>query len=425
MEELLHYVWKHKLFPLKELKTTEGYPVEVIDPGLSNPHAGPDFFNAKVNIDGVLWVGNVEIHVCASDWMRHHHDTNPVYDSVILHVASDVDTVVRRTDGTLVPQLELHCPPHLQKNYEELLRADRYPACFRLIPKLSRLVVHGWLSSLQLERLAAKTARIEALLDDYGQDWEQAFFVSLARSFGFGVNSDIFERWAKTVPLSAVNKHRDNLFQVEAFFFGQAGLLHELPADDYLARLQKEYDYLRHKFGMAFSLEGHWHLLRMRPGNFPHIRIAQLACLYHRSAGLFSQLMEAETLKQLRDALSGGTSEYWVTHYSFGEISDPRPKSLSRTSVDLLIINTVVPFLYAYGKRRGTEQLCMRAGQLLEELKPENNYITRMWSECGLRAAHAGDSQALIQLKKNYCDAKKCLFCRIGYEYFKADSATY
>ena len=425
MEELLHYVWKHKLFPLKELKTTEGSPVEVIDPGLHNHNAGPDFFNAKVRIGGVLWVGNVEIHRCASDWKRHHHDTDTAYDSVVLHVASDIDTSVFRTDGTAIPQLELHYPPYLQKNYEELLRADRYPACYRLIPKLPKFLLHSWLSSLQLERLAAKTAQIECLLADYGQDWEQAFFISLARSFGFGVNSDIFERWARTVPLAAVNKHRDCLFQIEAFFFGQAGLLDEAPADDYVRRLQKEYDYLCHKFGMKRSLEGHWSFLRMRPGNFPHIRIAQLACLYHRSQGLLSRLMEAGTLQQLREALTGGTSPYWLTHYSFGGVSEARPKSLRRTSADLLVINTVVPFLYAYGKRRGDERLCLRAGNLLEELKPENNYITRMWGECGLQAAHAGDSQALIQLKKNYCDTRKCLFCRIGYEYFKADSATY
>ena len=217
----------------------------------------------------------------------------------------------------------------------------------------------------------------------------------------------------------AANKHRDNLFQIEAIFFGQAGLLQELPSDDYSAQLTREYAYLAHKFELQPSEHLRWKMLRMRPGNFPHVRIAQLANLYHRSQGMLSQLLLASTVKELRDLLRGGTSLYWLTHYVFGEPSPARPKTLSDASIDLLIINTVIPFLYAYGKHKGEERLTERAGNLLEQLKPENNYIIRLWKECGLQAAHAGDSQALIQLKKNYCDTKKCLFCRIGYEYFK------
>lgn len=256
-------------------------------------------------------------------------------------------------------------------------------------------------------------------MHEYNQDWEYAFFITLARNFGFGVNSDTFELWAKSVPLAAVNKHRDNLFQIEAFFFGQAGLLQELPVDAYTENMIKEYNYLKQKFGLQPSSDCRWRFLRLRPGNFPHIRIAQLACLYHRSQGLFSQLMEAESVNELRNLLKGGTSEYWLTHYTFGIPSPSHPKTISQSSTDLLIINTVIPFLYAYGKHKSNDALCLRATKLLEELKPENNYIIRMWKECGLEASHAGDSQALIQLKKNYCDLKKCLYCRIGYEYFK------
>ena len=419
MEQLLHYVWKHKLFGLQRLQTTAGYSVEVIDPGLANMHAGPDFFNAKIKINNVLWVGNVEIHDRASDWFRHNHHTDTAYDSVVLHVVQVSDVTVQRSDGEEIPQMELHCPDYLQTNYEELLREDKYPACFRVIPQLPSLMKHSWLSALQTERFEAKTQQIEERLEVYSNDWEAAFFITLARNFGFGVNSDTFELWAKSVPLAAVNKHRDNLFQIEAFFFGQAGLLQELPIDDYTEKMIKEYAYLKHKFQLTLSEELRWRFLRLRPGNFPHVRIAQLACLYHRAQGLFSQLMETQTLAQLRDLLKGGTSEYWLTHYSFGETSPSHPKTLSRSSIDLLIINTVVPFLYAYGKRKQDERLCLRATSLLEELKPENNYIIRMWKECGLEAAHAGDSQALIQLKKNYCDSKKCLYCRFGYEYFK------
>ena len=419
MEQLLHYVWKHKLFPLKPLRTTDGQTLEIIDPGLPNPNAGADFFNAKIKLNGIVWVGNIEIHERASDWKRHHHDQNTAYDSVILHVTSNIDTDIYRTNGERIPQLELHCPPHLLENYNELLRTSHYPACHPVIPSLSRFMVHSFLSSLQTERFEQKAGQIEQRLQQYGNDWEQAFFITLARNFGFGVNNDAFELWAQSIPLQAVNKHRDNLFQIEAFFFGQAGLLEELPTDEYTRKLIEEYQYLSHKFGLKPSAGCRWKLLRMRPGNFPHVRIAQLACLYHRSQGLFSRLMERKTLKELRDELKGGTSLYWLTHYVFGEPSPSRPKTLSQSSVDLLIINTVIPFLYAYGKYRGDDGLYNRATALLEELKPENNYIIRLWKECGLEAAHAGDSQALIQLKKNYCDPKKCLYCRIGYEYFK------
>lgn len=419
MEQLLHYVWKHKLFALQPLQTTDGQTVEIIDVGLPNIHAGPDFFNAKIKLNGVLWVGNVEIHLQASDWFAHRHHLDPAYDSVILHVASRMDASPVRTNGEPIPQMELHCPPALLAHYEQLLQEDRYPACHELIPSLSAFFLHSWLSALQVERFESKTEQIHQRLKACNSDWENAFFITLARNFGFGVNSDTFELWAKTVPLTAVNKHRDSLFQVEALFFGQAGLLQELPIDTYTEALIKEYAYLSHKFGLTPSADCHWRFLRLRPGNFPHIRIAQLACLYHRSQGLLSQLMETDNLKQVRELLRGGTSEYWLTHYTFGEISPAHPKTLSNNSIDLLIINTVVPFLYAYGKHKANEALCQRANRFLEELKPENNYIIRTWQECGLKANHAGDSQALIQLKKNYCDPKKCLYCRIGYEYMK------
>lgn len=306
MEHLLQFVWKHKLFPLTPLHTTQGQTVEVIDPGLPNPDAGPDFFNAKIKIDGILWVGNVEIHVHASDWKRHHHHQDRAYDSVILHVASDIDAETFRTDGTPIPQMELHYPPYLLDNYRELIETSHYPACYRLIPRLPKLLLHSWLSSLQTERFEQKTQRIQAQLTQSKGDWEQAFFLTLARNFGFGTNSDAFEQWAQTIPLQAVNKHRDNLFQIEAIFFGQAGLLQELPSDDYSAQLTKEYAYLAHKFELQPSEHLRWKMLRMRPGNFPHVRIAQLANLYHRSQGMLSQLLLASTVKELRDLLRGG-----------------------------------------------------------------------------------------------------------------------
>ena len=226
MEQLLHYVWKHKLFALKPQQTTDGKAVEIIDPGLQNIHAGPDFFNAKIKIGGVLWVGNVEIHQQASDWFKHNHHQDPAYDSVILHVASQIDAAPARTNGEPIPQMELSYPSYLASNYERLLREDRYPACHELIPQLSPFFLHSWLSSLQIERFEAKAGQILQRLEACNRDWENAFFITLARNFGFGVNADTFELWAKSVPLGAVNKHRDNLFQIETIFFGQAGLLY-------------------------------------------------------------------------------------------------------------------------------------------------------------------------------------------------------
>lgn len=419
MEQLLHYVWKHKIFPLKELKTTTGQQVEIIDTGLANTNAGPDFFNAKIKLNGVLWVGNIEIHQVSSDWFKHGHHTDVSYDSVILHIASEIDTEIKRSNGESIPQMQLSCPESVCMNYKELLKTDSYPPCYRIIPSLSSFTLHSWMSSLQIERFEQKAALLTERLKRCQDNWEDAFFVTLARNFGFGLNGDAFEAWANHIPLRAVDKHRNDLFQIEAIFFGQAGLLEEATGDDYYLRLQKEYAYLQHKFELVPMDASQWRFLRLRPNNFPHIRIAQLACLYHRAYGLLSRLMETETLQGVREILKGGTSTYWLTHYTFDGLSPSRPKTLSNSSLDLLVINTVVTFLYTYGVHKGNEILCTRAGRFLEELKAENNYITRIWDHCGMKAANAADSQALIQLKKEYCDKKKCLYCRIGYEYLK------
>ena len=419
MEQLLHYVWKHKIFPLKELKTTTGQQVEVIDTGLANTDAGPDFFNAKLKLDGVLWIGNIEIHERSSDWFKHGHHADTGYNSVILHIASEIDTEISRSNGERIPQIQLICPEAVRTNYKELLETDSYPPCYRIIPSLPPFTAHSWMTALQMERFEQKATLLNERLKRCQGNWEDAFFITLARNFGFGLNGDAFETWAHQLPFRAVDKHRNDLFQIEAIFFGQAGILEDSDGDGYYLRLKKEYTYLQHKFGLIPMDASLWRFLRLRPANFPHIRIAQLACLYHRAYGLLSRIMETETLQGVRDILKGGTSEYWLTHYTFGGSSPSRPKTLSNTSLDLLIINTVVTFLYAYGLHKGNRVLCARAGSFLEELKAENNYITRMWEQCGMKASNAADSQALIQLKKEYCDKKKCLYCRIGYEYLK------
>lgn len=429
MEQLLHYVWKHKLFPLRELRTSDGMTVEVIDPGLQNRDAGPDFFNAKVRIGGTLWVGNVEIHRKASDWYLHGHDRDSRYDSVILHVAEVIDAEVRNAGGRPVTQLRLEIPTSVSTHYEQLLATDGYPPCHEVVPGLSRLTVHAWMAALQTERLEQKTAAIRQRVEQCGGAWEDAYFMTLARNYGFGINGDVFEQWAQHVPLSAVGHHRDDLFQVEAVFMGQAGLLEmeavpdyfrqEALREGYFTKLRSEYEYLSRKFAltpMDFRL---WRFLRLRPQNFPHIRISQLATLYHQQKTGLSQLVACETVEQLKELLSSNVTPYWETHYTFGSTSSKSEKRLSYGSLNLLMINTAIPMLFAYGRHRSEEALCERAFNLLEQLPPENNHIIRMWQQVGLVVQNAGDTQALIQLKKEYCDRKDCLRCRIGYEYLK------
>lgn len=433
MEQLIHYVWKHKLFPLTELKTTDGQEVEVIDAGLHNHNAGPDFFNAKVKIGGTLWVGNVEIHDRASDWFLHRHDRDPNYNNVILHVAESIDVDVKTREGDYPPQMRLQVPTDVREHYEELLTTDEYPACYRIIPSLSKLMVHSWMSALQTERLEQKTEAIAQRVKDCDGSWEAAYFVTLARNYGFGINGDAFETWAKQIPLQSIAHHRDNLMQIEAFFLGQAGLLETaaIPEryqqqalnDRYFTELKSEYQYLAHKFGLQAMDANQWRFLRLRPQNFPHIRIAQLAHLYYEQRVGLSQLLECESVKQVRELLATQVTRYWETHYLFGEESAKSEKKLSAASLNLLIINTVAPILFAYGKHKNAEKYCEHAFDFLEALKAEDNHIVRMWKEVGLMVETAGDSQALIQLKKAYCDRKDCLRCRIGYEYLKGNSS--
>lgn len=428
MEQLLHYCWKHKLFPLRELSTTDGQPVEVIDPGLHNMNAGPDFFNAKVKIGGTLWVGNIEIHDKASDWYLHGHDHDTHYDNVVLHVAGIINAEVKTSGGQTLPQMQLDVPQTVSEHYQELLTTDQYPPCYKIIPDLTRLMIHSWMSALQTERLEQKTEAIKHRVEQCGS-WEAGYFVTLARNYGFGINGDAFETWAKNIPLHDVDHHRDDIFQIEAIFMGQAGLL-QLDAvperyqkdalnEGYFSKLSNEYAYLAHKFSLTPMDVKLWRFLRLRPQNFPHIRISQLANLYYSHKANLSQLMECTTIKEMQQALATSVTPYWETHYTFGSASEKNEKHLSPFSLNLLMINTAIPMLFAYGRHKSSDELCDRAFDFLEQLKAENNHIVRMWRECGMTVETAGDSQALIQLKKEYCDRKDCLRCRIGYEYLK------
>lgn len=431
MEMLLHYIWKHRIYPLRDMFTTDGDLVEIIDPGLHNTNAGPDFFNAKIKIGGMLWVGNVEIHDRASDWIMHGHDQDEAYDNIILHVVGINDMTVKNSKGKTIRQMQMDVPDNIRKNYSKLLIDDRYPPCHSIIPQLSRLSLHSWMSYLQTERLEQKTEAILCKVKQRNGSWEDAYFMTLARNFGFGVNSDAFEEWANILSLNSVAHHRDDIFQIEAIFLGQAGLLDintvpgkhhdEAETDNYYVKLKNEYNYLSRKFNLKTIDPLKWKFLRLRPQNFPNIRISQLANLYYNRRANFSSIVECKTVDELREIFSTHVTPYWETHYSFGSSSKKSEKHLSRQSKDVIVLNTVVPILFAYGKYKNEEDMCDRAFRLLEELKAEENSITRMWQDCGLELESAADSQAIIQLKKEYCDRKECLRCRIGYEYIKSN----
>lgn len=432
MEKLLHYIWNYRLFPLKPLLTTDLQEIEVIDTGLINRNAGPDFFNAKIKIDGMLWVGNIEIHQHSSDWYRHGHHEDEHYNNVVLHIAETVDMPIQTSDHKTIPQIELKVPEHIRHNYEELCLTIDYPRCYRIIPSLDTFTVHSWMNALLYERLEQRAKRICQRVEQLNGDWEKAYFITLARNFGFGINGDAFEEWAGRIPLSATAKHRDNLFQIEAIFMGQAGLLdlnvipskyrQEAEEDGYFNQLNKEYTYLAHKFSLTPMDPSAWKFLRLRPQNFPYVRLSQLTQLYYSQNAGLSVLLEAETVADLYRILGTHTTEYWESHYTFGCPCSKHTKNLTNKSLSLLIINTVVPTLYAYGKTHHNELYCERAQQFLDPIKAEDNYITRQWAACGIKVSSACDSQALIQLKKEYCDRKYCLHCRFGYEFMKRKS---
>ena len=426
MEYMLHYAWQHRIFPLGQLHTVDGKEIDVIGVGRHNSDAGPDFIGAQLKIDGLLWVGNVEIHLKSSDWYHHHHDTDVAYDNVILHVVSVIDCDVRTSKGQLVLQMQLDIPDYVTNNFEELLTSDRHPRCRNYLNAMPRLTITAWLSALYVERLEQRTEQLMERRKQCNLDWEHTAFVTIARNFGFGKNGDAFEQWAKTVSMSAMNKHRDDLFQIEAIFFGQAGFLDDefqqrrAPLSDYYYKLKAEYAYLRKKFDLQSINPSQWKFLRMRPQGFPYMRIAQLAKLYHTSQLNLSRLISAQTVEDIRELLDVQVSDYWQSHYSFSKVEvQAGNRSLSKATKDLIIINSVVPLLFAYGRYKADEGMCQKAIELLEQLKPERNSIIDTWCEAGVECRSAAESQAILQLTTRYCDAKDCLRCRLGYEYIR------
>lgn len=415
-ESILHYIWQQKLFKAHGLRTTDGEELEIIDVGRLNVDAGPDFFNAKVKIGDTVWAGNIEIHLRSSDWKKHQHQHDKNYNTVILHVVKTADEIVIRADGDKIPQLELSYSESIEVNYHTLLNEQKWIPCADKIQSVPDIFIQSWKSSLMIERLEHKIATIDKLLAENNQHWEDTFYISLARSYGFNTNGQAFESLAKSLPLSALAKHKDNLFQLEAMLFGQAGLLPEQSDDPYVLRLKQEYDFLKSKFQLEAMDGSLWKLLRLRPGSFPHLRIAQFASLIHKSSKLFSQIISSPRKESLVDLFKTETSEYWKTHYLFEKESPMKVKNIGTQSIYGILINTVVPLLFCYAKSKGSQDMKDKALRLLDEIPAEQNTITAGWRSLGLEVLSAYDSQALIQLKKCYCDEKKCLRCRIGHK---------
>ncbi len=413
-EEFLTYIWKYGLFDRKSLISDTGEEIEVIALGEHNAHAGPDFVNAKIRIGDTLWAGNVELHLNASDWKKHRHQHDRAYDNVILHVVLKADQHTERTNATTIPTVELKFDERLYANYAWLIGNKAWILCQNYIARIDTLLLQSWLSSVMVERLESKTNIIDSWLEKLQNNWEEVFYVQLARSFGFHLNAEPFERVARSLPLNILGWHKNNLFQLEALLFGQAGLLNNESKDAYESQLKAEYQHLRNKYNLK-PVDSHlWKFMRLRPVNFPTVRLAQFAALIRHSTDLFRKITETEDLSSLVKLFSVTPSTYWDSHYKFGSVTSSRKKTLGAEASATLLINTVIPLVFLYGHKRGDEKMKVRAIELLSQLPAEKNAVITRWEKAGLKAESALDSQALLQLRSNYCQKKQCLRCMVG-----------
>ena len=420
-EDFLHYIWKLKLFSMTDLKTTSGEAIEIIKVGNHNFDAGPDFFNAKIKIGSTVWAGNVEIHVNGKDWKQHNHQSDKAYDNIILHVVNNNDCDIKRSSGEGIPTLELkeRINPNVFKNYTQFKTSKDWVPCEKIISTVPQLIINSTIDKLVLERLERKSIAIKNSLKLNNFNWEETFYQQLANNFGFKVNTQPFELLAKSIPVKVLASRKDSLFQLEALLFGQSGLLQEHFQDKYLQDLQNEYSFLSKKHQLV-PIEKHlWKFMRLRPANFPTIRIAQFASLLSTSSHLFSKVIEAKDVKSLKQLFDTNVSNYWESHYSFDKPSKKRVKSLGDASIDILIINTIVPFLFVYGRQKADESYIEKAMGFLEQIKGEDNAIVRRWKELNVSVKSAYSTQALLQLKNEYCNNKRCLSCAIGSELIK------
>ena len=417
MEKLYQYLWKSRMFG-RRLVESGGAEVEVIDPGRLNTDSGPDFFNSKIRVGGTEWAGNVEIHVRASDWYRHGHDTDPAYDNIILHVVGLSDRKVRRGDGSVIPQVEITMPEDFFRMYALLSSEPSDVRCASRLHSVPALAVTDWMESLAIERVQRKSERVLEIYRNCGCDWEQTCFILLARGLGFGLNGEPFEMLARSIPLKVLHHHSDNPVQIQALLFGQAGMLDSSLHifDEYYQFLCREYYFLARKYGLRPMRGDLWKYARTRPQNFPHRRIAFLAKACEGGFSMFSRICGcSKKVEDARRLFEWKLDGYWHSHFSFDVEARLVADTLSNNSVTLLLINVVVPLLYASASVRGDADQGEKALDILSELPGEENSITRQWRRLGIVAGNALRSQAIIQLQREYCEARKCLYCRFGH----------
>ncbi|MFZ4401252.1 MAG: DUF2851 family protein [Bacteroidales bacterium] len=415
-EEFLHYLWRYKLLN-GELKLSDDEKLEILNSGMQNTDAGPDFFNAKIRIGETLWAGNVEIHIKASDWYLHQHQNDKSYDSIILHVVYQNDIEVKRQNGNKIPTLiaKDYFDQNLFLSYQEFISNKNWIACENSISNATAFIINSWLERLLIERIERKTLEIKSKLITNNNNWEVTFYQLLAKNFGSNLNSFPFELLANSIPIHLLSKHKNSLFQLEALLFGQSGLLNDEFIDRYPLELYNEYTFLRKKYNLQ-PIAGHlWKLLRLRPASFPAIRISQFADLIYHSQHLFSKIVETENLAEIYNIFQINASEYFNTHYTFdAKIHKAKSKLIGKNTIDLLIINTVVPFLFLYASEKDEKKYQDKALKFLEQIKSEENSIIKKWINIGITVDNAFKSQALLELKNNYCNSKKCLQCSIG-----------
>ncbi|MEZ2336671.1 DUF2851 family protein [Mucilaginibacter sp. RCC_168] len=422
-EDFLHYVWKFRLFDRTDLKTDDGEELEILSAGMANTDSGPDFHNARVRIGETVWAGNVEVHLSSSDWQKHGHTTDNAYDNVILHVVYRNDVPLILANGRKVPTLQLQnrVPDELYNRYHQMIFGEQQIIpCEKSIAGIDGLIMSNWLTRVLVERLEKRSIAVTNSLNLNHNDWEETFYQFLAANFGFKTNALPFELLAKSLPQLTLAKHKNNPMQIEALIFGQAGFLEAELKDEYPLKLKKEYDFLRKKYNLQ-PIENHlWKFMRLRPQNFPTIRLAQFAALIVQSNHLFSKILEIKDINALRALFTDiKVSDYWEDHYRFDVQSKPVSKTLGAASIDVLLINTLALFLFSYGKQHQQQYYISRSLKLLENLPAEQNNITEDFINLGLKINNAFESQALLELKNNYCNYKKCLQCGVGNKILK------
>ncbi len=420
-EDFLHYIWKLKKFDLSNLKTSDKTSISIIDFGVHNKDSGPDFFNAKVKIEGTIWVGNIEMHVKSSDWIKHNHQFDKAYNNVILHVVYEDDLNIKTESGITIPTLVLKNRIYKNdlKNYKLLRFNKDWISCEKLFDSSSIFSRTSASEKALTDRLLSKSEKLKDILSNKGMDWDSAFIVFLARYFGLKVNADAFEMLAHSLDYKILLKEKDQLIKLEALLFGQSGLLHRDFKDEYPNILKEEYSHLRKKYKLNPIPVSIWKFSKLRPANFPTIRIAQLAKLLYKNKRFFSEIINSNKIDEIKNIFDVKLSDYWINHYLFDETSKIRNKTLGKSAINIILINTIVPALFLYGLLENNEGFKRKAIDFLLKIPPENNSVINKWKDLGFSVSSAFDTQALLELKQNYCNNYKCLDCPIGNDLMK------